>query len=193
MNALLISVSQKSVIAGAQSFFPEAKVGNLKDPEKIRQKQQEHAEKLMEEAAEHSLYGSPRVVELCVATLPESEDKQSLSAASSVGKLSYGAVERYALPDEMTAMVAFLESVTDVRYIMGPHPTTESRLLRNAIIRAGVAVPKCLHPKIERWNPFHELCTAQEGEYPGCLAPLGLRPSSPIDDTIKMIGLLNLL
>jgi hypothetical protein len=225
MKALILFCKSRP-IKDAQRFFPPAKIGNLKDQEKIRAKQAEHLATLIEEAPTHSLYGEPTEVSICVATL--SEDDRSGSMAGAAVNLSFdsmgadegfnvlgspsnqlfgpqgrpktlrrptvfGEIQTCALPNDLSGLHHALAAVTDVRMIIGPHPTIHSRLLQNAFIRNKLVVPDCLGRKVERLNVFDLLCTRAEGEYPECLAPLGIRQDNPVSDTIQVASLLGVL
>ena len=192
IRTLVISVDQVSLIPNCERYFPEPKLGNLKDPAKIQDKLNEHFARMSEEAYTNSLLATPAKVSVCVVEkdVPDEDEETGLrTSMSSVSRV--GQVEVF--EGELEALGTFLNGLENVVRILGPHPTTQSRVVQNSFIRAKIAVPKCLGVDIPRVNVFQQICTTQEGEYPVCVAPLGLAVSTPIEDTLKVANLLGMI
>ena len=188
-KTLVLSVDKSSAMEGCQRFFTEPKLGNLKDPVKIQAKIQDHFDKMAEEAATNSLFAIPSVVSVCVVTHPDPDEEGMKVSMDQVSKV--GQVEKF--ENEFEPLGTFLKGLTDVTRIIGPHPTTHTRMVQNTFIRGGIAVPACFGTSVIRVNVFELLCNRTEGEYPGCLPPLGITPVSPIEDTLKVANLLGLI
>lgn len=188
-DVLVISVDKATTIENCERFFTEPKIGNLKDPVKIQAKIQESYSKQAEEASSNSLFAVPLVVSACLIQRPKEEEEGMKVAMDQVSKV--GEVNTF--ENELEPLGVFLKGLQDVGLIIGPHPTTHSRIIQNAFLRHGIAMPKCFGFSVTRLNVFHLLCNTQEGEYPGCLAPLGIKTANPVEDTIKVASLLGII
>lgn len=176
---LIMAVTSVHPIDGAAAYVPPAKTGNMKDPEKIRMKEEEHEQKFLTSLSSvdepHPLLSEPEDVEWLVAEYGSDKSRYT--------SLSQGTVNK------------FMDDVVGLKFqaIFGPHPTTHMRVIQNTIL-CGVredwyqAFGSLLGPAtVPRVNIWHDVCPAAQGDWREICRILGWNDTeSPVLLTHKL-------
>lgn len=182
-TVLIMAVTELVIVPDADRFMPPAKLGNLKDPDKIRDKEQEHEIRWRESLVGDPLLSTPTRVEWF--TLADMQDTQGVGT---VAEFIQACDEAFATAKPQA--------------ILGPHPTTHMRLVQNAVLRASLGLretavfTRVLSPgRVPRINIWHDVCPDSRAGCAGCREVLEAEPdgSSEVDATVDLAKVLGYL
>lgn len=188
--AIAVHVHTDGAIPGAEQFYPEPKLGNLKDAEKIAAKTQEHYQKCAAEAGENPLLAQVSTASLMLAkavtTVHLYEVVETLELSADKGPI----LEQFLAQD--------LGKWSEARVIVGEHPTTHMRMLRNDYLRrsGGGKLPSFLTPfdsGCRIINPWYEVQKPSDGGgFQACIQALGWDTQGHLRDSLRLARVFSL-
>ena len=173
-----LQIISSAPINGAEAYCPAAKLGNLKDVAKIKEKEEEHSRRWLESLATDPLFALPLQVRIAIS------DVSSVSLTIKMYELPCMIREGKFLGDFHNFVY---ESKISPDLIVGPHPQTDSQILYTAFLRQSMPIPKLLSPTIRRFNPWRECGIDLEAYSPGRASKiLGLPGDNLASDSIRL-------
>ena len=192
--AIALHVTTDGAFSGAEAFFPEPKLGNLKDPAKIAEKTKEHYDKCADEAGDN-----PLLADIVSAKFVLAE----------AGNTSATTDFKYVLEQELfsadgpilvqlSKMDKAMAKLHGANVIVGVHPTTHLRMLRNQLLRMDhyspapeIFTPHCLDYKVI--NPWREVqAESAGGDWRTCVQALGWDSQGQLHDSLRLARALHL-
>lgn len=184
-----VETAQSSV---DEKFYPEPAMGNMtKDTPAYKAKYDEKREAFKREAHKHPLFGRLYTAKASVGYWAREVGKPPLvNITLKVVPHSAGHFDGFATSVQMA--LGEMNRPDDPVVILGVHPTTQLRAIRNHCIRTGEILkdPHGTHwiRECRTFNPWHLVCPPSEGEYPLAWEVLGQKLNGPIEDTIALLN-----